>query len=114
MAAGGISGVEYLRTRKEIDPKQIGVWGVSQGSWLGPLADDVPPHPLRGRGLLLRRQPGSPDVPSKLMVFQDTNHWVTKPADSILWYRSVLDWLDHWVKPERDTWLAMRRNEAPR
>jgi len=53
-------------------------------------------------------------IPSKLMVFQDANHWVTKPADSILWYHSVLDWLDHWVKPEREVWLTMRKNEAPK
>ena len=53
-------------------------------------------------------------VPSKLMVFEDANHWVTKPADNILWYHAVLDWLDHWVKPEREVWLTMRRNEAPK
>jgi len=40
-------------------------------------------------------------VPSKLLVFEQENHWVLKPADSIFWYHSVLDWLDTWVKPER-------------
>jgi uncharacterized protein len=44
VAAGGISGVEYLRTRKEIDPQQIGVWGISQGGWLGPLAATMSHH----------------------------------------------------------------------
>jgi dipeptidyl aminopeptidase/acylaminoacyl peptidase len=40
-------------------------------------------------------------VPSKLLVFEEENHWVLKPADSIFWYHNVLDWLDEWVKPER-------------
>jgi dipeptidyl aminopeptidase/acylaminoacyl peptidase len=34
-------------------------------------------------------------------VFEEENHWVLKPADSIFWYHNVLDWLDEWVKPER-------------
>jgi dipeptidyl aminopeptidase/acylaminoacyl peptidase len=40
-------------------------------------------------------------VPSKLLFFEEENHWVLKPADSILWYHTVLDWLDQWVKPDR-------------
>jgi dipeptidyl aminopeptidase/acylaminoacyl peptidase len=43
----------------------------------------------------------SEHVPSKLLYFEEENHWVLKPADSILWYHTVLDWLDQWVKPER-------------
>src|SRR5271154_2961225 len=34
----GLAGIAYLKSRKEIDPKRIGVWGLSQGGWLGPLA----------------------------------------------------------------------------
>jgi hypothetical protein len=26
---------------------------------------------------------------------------VLKPADSVLWYHTVLDWFDQWVKPDR-------------
>ena len=39
-------------------------------------------------------------VPSKLLYFEEENHWVLKPADNILWYHTVLEWLDHWVKPD--------------
>jgi dipeptidyl aminopeptidase/acylaminoacyl peptidase len=39
-------------------------------------------------------------VPSKLLYFEAENHWVLKPADSVLWYHTVLDWLDQWVKPD--------------
>jgi dipeptidyl aminopeptidase/acylaminoacyl peptidase len=33
-------------------------------------------------------------IESKLLVFPDENHWVLKPANSILWYHTVLGWLD--------------------
>ena len=34
----GLAAIGYLKSRKEIDAKRIGVWGPSQGGWLGPLA----------------------------------------------------------------------------
>jgi len=34
----GLGAIKYLKSRKEIDAKWIGVWGLSQGGWLGPLA----------------------------------------------------------------------------
>ncbi len=34
----GLAAIEYLKSRKEVDAKHIGVWGLSQGGWLGPLA----------------------------------------------------------------------------
>ncbi len=37
-------------------------------------------------------------VPSKLLLFPDEGHWVLKPQNSQLWYKTVLDWLDSWVK----------------
>lgn len=38
LCGDGLAAIEYLKSRKDIDPKQIGVWGLSQGGWLGPLA----------------------------------------------------------------------------
>ncbi len=37
-------------------------------------------------------------IPSKLLYFPDENHWVLKPANSILWHETVLSWLNHWLK----------------
>ncbi len=36
-------------------------------------------------------------VPSKLMIFPDEGHWISKPQNSALWYTTVLDWLKEWV-----------------
>ena len=38
LCGDGLAAVEYLKSRKEVDPHHIGVWGLSQGGWLGPLA----------------------------------------------------------------------------
>jgi dipeptidyl aminopeptidase/acylaminoacyl peptidase len=38
------------------------------------------------------------DVPSKLMIFPDEGHWILKPQNSELWYRTFLDWLGEYLK----------------
>jgi len=37
-------------------------------------------------------------IPSQLLYFPDENHWVLKPANSILWHDTVLAWIDRWTK----------------
>jgi dipeptidyl aminopeptidase/acylaminoacyl peptidase len=37
-------------------------------------------------------------IESKLLVFPDENHWVLKPANSVLWHHTVIDWLDRYLK----------------
>jgi dipeptidyl aminopeptidase/acylaminoacyl peptidase len=37
-------------------------------------------------------------IDSRLLVFPDENHWVLKPANSVLWYHTVLGWLDAHLK----------------
>ncbi|MGO9765841.1 MAG: LpqB family beta-propeller domain-containing protein [Myxococcaceae bacterium] len=38
------------------------------------------------------------NIPSRFLYFPDENHWVLKPANSILWHHTVVDWLDLWTK----------------
>lgn len=38
LCGDGLAALAYLKSRRDIDAKQIGVWGLSQGGWLGPLA----------------------------------------------------------------------------
>jgi acylaminoacyl-peptidase len=40
-------------------------------------------------------------IPSKFLYFPDENHWVLKPANSLLWHSTVLDWLGRWTAPPR-------------
>jgi dipeptidyl aminopeptidase/acylaminoacyl peptidase len=39
-------------------------------------------------------------VPSKMLYFPDEGHWVLKPQNSQLWYKTVNDWVDQWTKGE--------------
>ena len=36
-------------------------------------------------------------LPARLLSFPDEGHWVLKPQNSVLWYRTVLDWVDTWL-----------------
>src|SRR5262245_6273704 len=37
-------------------------------------------------------------VPSKFLYLPDEGHWVLKPQNSRLWYKTVNDWVDQWCK----------------
>jgi dipeptidyl aminopeptidase/acylaminoacyl peptidase len=37
-------------------------------------------------------------VPSKLLIYPDEGHWVLKPQNSLLWYKTFIDWIDNWTK----------------
>jgi dipeptidyl aminopeptidase/acylaminoacyl peptidase len=36
-------------------------------------------------------------VPTRLLVWPDANHWILKPEDSRVFYREVADWLKRWL-----------------
>ena len=38
-------------------------------------------------------------IPSKFLHFPDENHWILKPANSILWHETVIEWLNQWTRP---------------
>lgn len=46
------------------------------------------------------------EVPSQYLYFPDENHWILKPGNAIVWYQTVLAFLDHhvlgkeWSRPE--------------
>ena len=37
-------------------------------------------------------------IPSKMLYFPDEGHWLLKPQNSRLWYKTVNDWVDQWCK----------------
>ncbi|MCW5981381.1 MAG: S9 family peptidase [Bryobacteraceae bacterium] len=51
-----------------------------------------------GQGLQLFTALQMQEVPSKLLLFPDEGHWIGKPRNSILWYETVIGWIDRWVK----------------
>jgi dipeptidyl aminopeptidase/acylaminoacyl peptidase len=41
-------------------------------------------------------------VASRLLFFPDENHWILKPANSLLWHAEVIGWLDKHLKGSRN------------
>jgi len=37
------------------------------------------------------------NIPSRLLVFPDENHWVLKPKNSVQWYDEVFGWMNRWM-----------------
>ncbi len=37
-------------------------------------------------------------VPSEMLYFPDEGHWVLKPQNGQLWYKTVNDWVDRWTR----------------
>jgi dipeptidyl aminopeptidase/acylaminoacyl peptidase len=52
-----------------------------------------------GEGLQLFTTLQRRGVPSRLLYYPDEGHWILKPQNSELWYKTVLDWFDQWLKP---------------
>lgn len=53
----------------------------------------VPETQSLGTFTALQRQ----GIPSQLLIFEDENHWVLKPNNSIQWHQVVNDWLNQWL-----------------
>ncbi len=51
-----------------------------------------------GEGLQLFTAAQRMGVDSKMLMFPDEGHWVLKPQNSQLWYHTVLDWMDKYLK----------------
>jgi dipeptidyl aminopeptidase/acylaminoacyl peptidase len=51
-----------------------------------------------GQGLELFTALQRRGIPSKLLYFPDEGHWVLKPQNSKLWYQTVGDWFDQYLK----------------
>jgi dipeptidyl aminopeptidase/acylaminoacyl peptidase len=37
------------------------------------------------------------NVPSRLLIFPDENHWVLKPKNSVQWYNEVFGWMNRYI-----------------
>ena len=50
-----------------------------------------------GEGLQLFTTLQTMGVPSKMLYFPDEGHWVLKPQNAQLWWKTVTDWVDQWI-----------------
>ncbi|HEY3836924.1 MAG TPA: S9 family peptidase [Bryobacteraceae bacterium] len=55
-----------------------------------------------GQGLQLFTALQIQKVPSQLLIFPDEGHWVLKPQNSMLWYKTFVEWIDHWTRQQAE------------
>jgi dipeptidyl aminopeptidase/acylaminoacyl peptidase len=51
-----------------------------------------------GQGLQLFTALQLQKVPSRLLLFPDEGHFIQKPQNALLWYRTFIEWIDTWTK----------------
>lgn len=56
---------------------------------------------LASQGMMAFNAAQIRDIPSRMLIFPDENHWITKPQNGILFQREFFRWFDEWLKPEK-------------
>ena len=51
-----------------------------------------------GQGLQLFTALQLQKVPSKLLLYPDEGHWILKPQNTLLWYKTFVDWVTEWTR----------------
>jgi dipeptidyl aminopeptidase/acylaminoacyl peptidase len=51
-----------------------------------------------GQGMQLFTALQLQKVPSKIVLFPDEGHWISKPQNSVLWYGQFLEWIREWLR----------------
>ncbi len=51
-----------------------------------------------GQGMQLFTALQLQKIPSKIVLFPDEGHWISKPQNSVLWYDQFLEWIGEWLK----------------
>lgn len=116
LADDAVAAVEFLKNRKEINGKQIGLWGLSQGGWVAPLAVTLSPdvafliivsgpgvkvadvHLYAGQMRLRERGFSEAEINEALTTLKQVDEFVRTAGDSTA-VQSLLDqaWTKRWA-----------------
>jgi dipeptidyl aminopeptidase/acylaminoacyl peptidase len=53
---------------------------------------------LASQGMMAFNAAQMRDIPSRMLIFPDENHWIAKPQNGILFQREFFRWFDQWLK----------------
>ncbi len=53
---------------------------------------------LASQGMMAFNAAQLRDIPSRMLIFPDENHWISKPQNGILFQREFFRWFDEWLK----------------
>jgi len=51
-------------------------------------------------------------IPSEFLNFPDEDHLVLKPQNSVMWHKTVIDWLKRWTGPDASTAVQSGATDA--
>ena len=54
---------------------------------------------LASQGMMAFNAAQLRDIPSRMLIFPDENHWIARPQNGILFQREFFRWFDQWLKP---------------
>lgn len=58
---------------------------------------------LASQGMMAFNAAKLRDIPARMLVFPDENHWILKPQNALMWQREFYEWFDKWLKPQTAT-----------
>lgn len=53
---------------------------------------------LASQGMMAFNAAQLRDIPSRMLIFPDENHWISKPQNGVLFQREFFRWFDEWLK----------------
>ena len=80
--------------RKNSPHRKVNDWNTPMLIFQGEKDYRVP----MGQGLEAFQALQLKNIPSRLVLFPDENHWVLSPQNGVFWHRQFYDWLDKYLK----------------
>lgn len=107
LAADALAAVELLEATPSIDPKHIGIWGLSQGGWVGPLAAS------RSKDIAFVIAVSGPAVTPEVQELTRMRYEMIadgEPAEDVELAQDLYRALNHWVRTGQgwDEYAALR------
>jgi dipeptidyl aminopeptidase/acylaminoacyl peptidase len=73
----------------------------SVGEWDTPVAVsccELDYRVLASQGMMAFNAAQLRGIPSRMLIYPDENHWITKPQNTLLFHREFFRWFDQWLK----------------
>ena len=58
---------------------------------------------LASQGMMAFNAAQLRDIPSRMLIFPNENHWIARPQNGILFQREFFRWFDQWLKPQAES-----------
>ncbi len=53
---------------------------------------------LASQGMMAFNAAKLQDIPARMLIFPDENHWIAQPQNGVLFQREFAKWFDRWLK----------------